>query len=152
MTKTVEVEKELQELLIEKLEDPNNERTSDWIFTDKPDTHNQFPRLIISLLDAQKTGFSLNSTDRFHRQRVQVSVQVGDNNKFDVDGDGEIEGAGYVKWWIAERCDEIVQANQDRFRDLGDDIYSLLPDSANPSSPGNTRQTSCDYILRRRRQ
>ncbi len=154
MTKTVEVEQELASVLRENLTDPNNERRSNdgaWIFTGKPSNNASFPYILISQLDNQKTGFSIGSTDRFHRHRLQVSIRTGKKTEFDVDGDNEPEGSGYVRSWIAERCDEIVQDNQSRFRDLGDDIYSLLPDSSNPSSPGNTQQTSNDYILRRRR-
>lgn len=153
MTKTVEIKTELEDLLNEELTDPNNERRDRGgnivKKNSKPITDNEFPRIIVSLLDNQKTGFSVGATDRFHRHRIQVSVQVGDSNEFKING--ELRGSGYTKNWLAERCDEIVQENQSRFRNLGDDIYSVLPDSSNPASPGNTRQTSNDYILRRRR-
>lgn len=153
MTKTVEVENELEDLLNEELTDLNKDRRDRGgnivKKRSKPMTDNEFPRIIVNLLDNQKTGLSVGKTDRFHRHRIQVSVQVGDSNEFEINGTKR--GSGFVKNWLAERCDEIVQNNQSRFRDLGDDIYSLLPDSSNPTSPGNTRQTSNDYILRRRR-
>jgi len=150
VTKTVEVEQALKELLQDNLQDPNPNRTGNWVFTEKPKTTNRYPYIIISLLDAQKTGFSIGQTDREHRQRIQASVRVKQKNEYEIEG--ETRGAGYVKWWIAERMDEIVQDNQSKFRDLGDDIYYVLPDSSNPGSPGDTRQTSNDYILFRRRK
>lgn len=157
MTKSVEVWEKLVDLLQENLVDPNKERRKEdqqFVFKSTDQAKSKFPRIIVKLLDNQKTGLSVGSTDRFHRKRLQVSVQVGNKNKFDIpEGDkkDELKGATYTKEWMAERCDEIVQNNQSSFRELGDDIYSLLPDSDNPASPGNTKQTSCDYILRRRR-
>jgi len=153
MTFTVEVENELQELISEELTDPNKSRRNNngkFVFTEKPNTSTRHPYILVSLLDNQKTGFSVGSTDRFHRHRIQVTIRVGKTNKFEVNG--EKRKQGYVKNYLAERIDEIVQDNQSRFRNLGDDIYSLLPDSSNPNSPVNTVQTSNDYILRRRRK
>jgi len=153
MTFTVEVENELQELISEELTDPNKSRRNsggEFVKTEKPGTNTKYPYILVSLLDNQKTGFSVGSTDRFHRHRIQVTIRVGKTNEFEVNG--EKRKQGYVKNFLAERIDEIVQDNQSRFRNLGDDIYSLLHDSSNPNSPGSTVQTSNDYILRRRRK
>jgi len=155
MTFTVEVEKQLKQTLQRELTDPNNNRRGsdqDFVFTEKPGNYDKTPYILISLLDNQKEGFSIGKTDRFHRHRIQVAVRVGKDNKFDIDGDNELESQGYIKNYWAERCDEIVQDNQSDFRNLGDDIYSLLPDSSNPQTTGNLTGTVNQYSLRRRRK
>jgi len=153
MTYTVEVESELQDLLQEKITDPNKNRRSkngQFVFTEKPDTSSRNPYILISLLDNQKTQFSVGATDSLYRHRIQVTVRVGKTNEYEINGKSRKQG--YVKNYLAERIDEIVQDNQSRFRNLGEDIYSLLPDSANPNSPGNMTQVSNDLILLRRRK
>jgi len=150
MTKAVEVREKLADVLQENLTDPNKNRRTrdgDFVFTDVPDTHNTFPRLIVSLLDAQKEGYGLGNFDHLNRRRIQVSIQLGKENKFDIDGDDELETAGYTKMWLAEEIDSIVQNNQNEFRGLGDDVFQLAPDSDNPTNPEGTSQVSNDYIL-----
>jgi len=153
MTYTVEVEEELKDLIQEEVTDPNKDRRGEngqFVFTEKPNNSTRSPYILISLLDNQKTQFSVGKTDSLYRHRIQVSIRVGKTNSFEVNGAERKQG--YVKNFLAERIDEIVQDNQSRFRNLGEDIYSLLPDSANPNSPDNMTQTSNDYILLRRRK
>ena len=150
MTKTSEIEDELQSLFQEELSDPNPNRSNqDWVFTEKPKTTTRYPYIIISLLDVQKSGYSVGSTDREHLHRIQASIRMKENTEYVING--EDKGSGFVKWFLSEEMDSLVQNNQDRFRDLGDDIFNILPDSGNPVSPGNTKQVSNDYILYRRR-
>lgn len=154
MTRTVEVVEELRDLLQEQITDPNKTRRDngkDFVFVEEPKTNNRYPMITIYQLDSQKNPLSVGSTDRLQQVRIQVSVHVGKKNEFDVDGDDEPEDSTFVKNYLAEECDIVVQDNQDRFQSLGEDIYSLLPDSGNPISPSGTNQANNDYILLRRR-
>lgn len=150
MVKTVDVVQQIRDTLDSNLEDPNKNRTTEWVFANEvPETHSQFPRIIVEVQDAQKNGFSIGSTQRFHRQRIQASIQVDKTNKWDVNNDGIPEPSQYVKLWLAERCDKIIQDNQADFRNLGTEIHSVLPDSSNPIAPKGVNQVNNDYILRR---
>jgi len=154
MSKAVEVREKLAEVLQSNLTDPNTERKNrdgDFVFTDLPDTHNTFPRLIVQLVDGQKTPYSLGSNDYKHQRRIQVTIQVGKENKFDIDGDNELETAGYTKHWLGEEVDSIVQNNQDTILSPGDDNFIIKPDSDNPTSPSGTTQISNDFILLKKR-
>lgn len=155
MTKTVEVEQELKDLLSEQITDPNQKRRTNnqqFVFSEKPNTNSKYPYILVSLQEPQKQNLSIGKTDQFHRHRIQVAVRVNKKNEFDIDdGTDKTRSAGYTRNWLAERIDEIIQNNQSRFRDLGDDIYSILPDSGNPQTSGNTNGTVNDYILRRSR-
>ena len=146
MTKIVEYEKELQELIEDKVTDPNQERNDLAVKTGQ-ETGNRFPWIQINILDNQKDSFSLGTTDQLNNQRFQVSVQVKQKSEYVING--EKRSAGYTKKWLSEEIDEIVQANQQRFKDLGHDFFTLLPSNDNPVSPGNTRQTVNEYILRK---
>lgn len=150
MTRTVEVENELQDLFQEEVDDVRRENREKFVYTSKPSNIKpSYPYILISLADNQKNNLTIGKTEQFQRHRIQASIRVGKNNKFYING--EKRGNGYVKNYLAESCDIAVQSNQDRFRNLGDDIYSLLPDSANPSSPGDSSTVTNDYILRRSR-
>lgn len=155
MTKTVEVEQELENLISEEITDPNQTRRKDnqqFVFTEKPNINSKYPYILISLQDPQKQNLSIGKTNQFHRHRIQVAVRVNKKNEFNInDGTNNVRGAGYTRNWLAERIDEVIQNNQSRFRNLGDDIYSILPDSGNPQTSGNTNGTVNDYILRRTR-
>jgi hypothetical protein len=146
MTYLVEYEQELQEVIKDNLEDPNTERNEIAVKTGQ-ETGNRFPWIQINFLDNQKDSYSLGTTDQLNNQRIQVSVQVKQKAQYVIDN--ENKSAGYTKKYLAERIDEIVQANQQRFENLGNDFFTLLPDSDNPVSPGNTRQTVNQYILRK---
>lgn len=153
MTYNVEVEEKLQEVLEDNLTDPNKDRRNkggQFVFTDSQNVSGSYPYILITLLDNQKTGFGIGLTDSRYDARIQVTIRVGKTNKFHVNGD--LREQGYVKNFLAERIDEIVQDNQDKFRGLGEDIFLMLPDSSNPNSPGNSTQVSNDYILERRRK
>lgn len=146
MTKLVEYEEELQQLIKDEVTDPNQERNDLAVKTGK-DTGNRFPWVQINFLDNQKDSYSLGTTDHLNNQRVQVSVQVKQKSEYIING--EKKGAGYVKKFLSEEIDEVIQANQQRFENLGDDFFTLLPTNDNSVSPGNTRQTVNEYILRK---
>jgi len=146
MTKIVEYENELQQLIKDKVTDPNTERNELSVKTGQ-ETGNRFPWIQINALDNQKDSYSLGTTDQLNNQRFQVSVQVKQKAEYVING--EKKSAGYTKKFLSEEIDEVVQANQQRFENLGNDFFTLLPDSDNPVSPGNTRQTVNQYILRR---
>lgn len=146
MTKIVEYEEELQQLIKDKVTDPNQQRNDLAVKTGQ-ETGNQFPWIQINALDNQKDSYSLGTTDQLNNQRFQVSVQVKQKSKYTING--KERGAGYVKKFLSEEIDEVIQANQDRFEDIGDDFFTLLPSNDNPVSPGNTRQTVNEYILRK---
>lgn len=154
MANIIDVRNEIVDLLTEELTDPNRSRRTDdrdFVFSDSNDVLNEFPRVIVYILDGQSQGLSVGQPDRFERKRLQVSIQVGNENKFDIDQDDDLETAGDVKHYWAERIDSIIIQNQSRFRDLDQRFYSLLPDSDNPTNPDGMTQVSNDYILRRRK-
>jgi len=153
LTKSIEVREEVKDLLQEKLRDPNKSRRNDdldFVFTETPDQRNRYPQILVQLADSTKEGLSIGKPDRFERQRIQVSVMVNHKNEFDIDGDNENESAGYTRDWLAQEIDSVIIQNQSRFRDLGEDIYSVLPESHNPVSPEGVKRVNLDYILRRR--
>lgn len=150
MTYTVQVRDKLAELIEENLDDPNQDRNDLYVTTDTDQTSNRYPQVIVNLLDNQKTGFTLGNSTRFHRHRIQVTVRLKNTNKYEIPIYDDLQSAGTIKSYLGERIDEIVQNNQDELL-LGEDIFTLQPDSSNPSSPGGTKQVSCDYILRRKR-
>lgn len=150
MTYTVEVRDKLAELIEENLTDPNQNRNDLYVTTDTDQTSNRYPQIIVQLLDNQKTGFTLGNSTRFHRHRIQVTVRLKNTNKFELPIYDDVQGAGTVKSFLGERIDEIVQNNQDELL-LGEDIFTLQPDSSNPTTPSGTKQVNNDYILRRKR-
>jgi len=149
MTKLVEYEEELQELIKDEVTDPNKERNDLAVKTGQ-ETGNRFPWVQINFLDNQKDNLSIGKTDQLNNQRVQVSVQVKQKSEYIING--EKKGAGYVKKFLSEEIDKVIQDNQQRFQDFGDDFLSILPSNDNSVSPGNTRQTVNEYILKKIRE
>jgi len=152
MSYVVEVEQKLRDVLQENLTDLNRNRRGsgkDFVFTDKPDLNTKKPYLLISILDNQKSGYSLGSTDTEYLQRIQVSIRVGKTNSFEIDNTQR--SSGYTKKYLSERCDEIVQDKISELQ-IDDDVFNIRPDSDNPQSPGNVTATANDYILFKRRK
>jgi len=150
MTYTVKVRDELRDLIKKKLSDPNLNRNDLPVTTDTDTTQNRYPYVIVQLLDNQKTGFTFGNKTRFHRHRIQVTVRLKNTNEYEIDIYDEPQSAGTVKSYLGERIDELVQNNQQRLL-LGEDIFTLQPDSSNPQTPSGTKQVNNDYILRRKR-
>jgi len=150
MTYTVKVRDKLVELIKDNLVDPRTTRNDLPVETDTDKTNNRYPYIIVQLLDNQKTGFTLGNSTRFHRHRIQVTVRLKNTNKYEIPIYDEPQSAGTVKSYLGERIDEIVQNNQDQLL-LGEDIFTLQPDSSNPQTPSGTKQVNNDYILRRKR-
>lgn len=150
MTYTVEVRDKLAELIEENLDDPNRDRNHLFVTTDSDQTSNRYPQVIVTLLDNQKTGFTLGDSTRFHRHRIQVTVRLKNTNEYKIPIYDERQSAETIKSYLGERIDEIVQNNQDELL-LGEDIFTLQPDSSNPQTPSGTKQVNNDYILRRKR-
>jgi len=131
---SIDVISSLQTFLEENIEDPNPDRRnsdSRWIYQIPINfdlaTH---PRIHIQDVSSTHEGLSIGSTERLVETRIQVSIfcGVGDGNKMDFDGDGELETPREIVDYLAEEVVTLINDNQSRWNSLGDqnNIYNVL--------------------------
>jgi len=112
----------LQELLEDNIEDPNNDRSGSdrWIYTIPINFGPaDYPRIHITETSSTHTGYGLGSNERQADTTVQISVFVHVDNKFDIDNNGENEGAREVVSYLSQRVIEVLNSNQAQFQEEG---------------------------------
>lgn len=121
VTSTQELAIELRDVLRNNLNDPIQDRARDgrnWIYEDFPRFDSSLPRIGITLLDVEYSSLAVGTPKRVKTATFQVSVLVNnERNKFDVDGDGDLEPEEIVLSYIANRVEEEIVENQKYFRD-----------------------------------
>lgn len=127
-TRPFTVIEKVAEQLKEDLQDPNPERdTEEWIQLEPVNFDlSKYPRIHVHSLDSQMEGLSVGSTERLSRFRFQISIFIGSSVKLDVDNDSKLESAVNVKNYLQDRIIQIVNDNQNVWRNTGDNIYSVL--------------------------
>lgn len=127
---------ELRTFLETEIDDPNPDRdgSDQWVYT-IPINFDlaSYPRIHIQTISAPHEGFSIGSTTREVDSLVQVSIfqGTGPGNKLDVDGDGENEEIHNVVDFLAERVIDLINDNQSKWKDLGDNIHYFITEEEN---------------------
>lgn len=160
MATTQQVISQVQTVLENSIDDPNNDRSSrsnhPWIKTIPIEFGiAEYPRIHIENVSAVHEGLSVGSTERFVENRFQISVfhSVEQGYRLDVDGDDELESQNRVADYLAKKVVENVNDNQSSFRSLDQNIYSVLSvdEQRIQDEQNNVIQHTIDFLIKMRR-
>jgi len=148
----------LQEYIVNNIDDPNPSRsnsghpeTGGWVFNTEPQFDlNVYPRIHINTVNDQFETFEIgrdNDSGKIRVEnngRIQITIVTSTEKSYylDIDGDGENERPERVLDFLKSEIVDAIKNNQDRWRDLGDDSLSLLPESARNTRTDENRSKS----------
>lgn len=149
MVNTYDVKEELVNLFRSSIDDPLTERASDgknWVYSDYPRLDSTLPRIGMQEISTTYSSLSIGTAERVKNAAVQVTVMMKEDQKFDVDGDGEIENAEQVLRYLVEQVEDAVIADQDTLRENLDARY-VLPQDAVTTRPDGENIIKTDVTI-----
>lgn len=149
MTRARDIIVELRDTLDANLTDPHG-RQGNWIFDGDLRYDATLPRIGIIEIDTTNSPLSIGTARQVEQVRIQITVLVDEqDNKFDVDNDGNVEHEADVADYLANQIETIItnDTTQDTMRSNTGAWY-ILPASKTTTRPDgeNVIQKNVDVL------
>lgn len=118
MVRIETITNEMVNVLRNNLTDPislRSERGQNWIFPGFPRYDAGTPRIGITYITSPLEALAIGTINRKHNARFQITILLRENDKLDIDGDGEKECAEYIADYIANEVIKVIMNNQSSF-------------------------------------
>lgn len=133
-----QIAKKVKEFLRANITDVNTERKAkgkEWIYSDFPRLDARMPRAGVFVVNEPIQIAGLNGEMNMVC-RIQITIVININQRFDINGDGENEHAEEVIDYLATQMAEAIKNNQEWFKGQWDELIHIIPTGINPVRRG----------------